>query len=672
LYPGGGSGLSSVDFEQTEDRRRRRTVARPFVPEPSRVPPGLQSRARSRCPELDCLRGRLPPGTLATAEQRALALGIGADRVLITAGVISEDNYVRALAGWLRVPFERLDLARDACPLRDEQFIDAARFGLLPLRVGETFIWVIAPQVLTARHLVTGAHPLPKDRFRLTSPQRLQQFVLQYGTKALGARAADALRIARPELSAAVCPPPVRVAWFAAIAAVASAAIVFPGPASVLTSAVLALTFLAWTGLRLVGAATAWRGWRPVRSAVHDLPLYTIIVALYDEAAAVPDLIGALRRLDYPREKLQIILALEPDDMATRLALMQHDLGPPFEIAIAPDVGPRTKPKALNAALALARGTFTVVFDAEDRPAPDQLHRALDVFLAEGEAIACVQARLTIDNTADGWLAKLFTAEYAGLFDVLLPGLSERGLPLPLGGSSNHFRTDALREIGGWDPYNVTEDADLGMRLARFGHGAAVIASTTYEEAPARIGPWIRQRTRWFKGWTQTWLVHMRHPVRLARELGLDGFLTFQLVVGGTVLSALVHPLFIALFAYALATERLLPGADFASVILAALCGGALVAGYLTSAALGLIGLKRRGLLRHGFVLLLMPLHWLLLSAAAWRALWQLLRDPYRWEKTAHGLARTSRLAAFAGVARTTITLRNNGADRRPRPRAAA
>jgi len=374
------------------------------------------------------------------AEQRALALGIGADRVLITAGVISEDDYVRALAGWLRVPFERLDLPREMCPLRDEQFIDAAKFGLLPLRVGDTFIWVIAPQVLTARHLVTGTHPLPKDRFRLTSPRRLQQFVLDHGKEALGARAADALRVARPELSAAVCPPPVRIAWLASTAAVASAAIVFPGPAAVLTSAALALTFLAWTGLRLMGAATAWHGWRPVRSAAHDLPLYTIIVALYDEAAAMPDLIAALRRLDYPREKLQVIFALEPGDMATRLALMQHELGPPFEIAIAPDVGPRTKPKALNAALALARGTFTVVFDAEDRPAPDQLHRALDVFLAQGEAIACVQARLTIDNTADGWLAKLFTAEYAGLFDVLLPGLSERGLPLPLGGSSNHFR----------------------------------------------------------------------------------------------------------------------------------------------------------------------------------------------------------------------------------------
>src|SRR6185295_1396232 len=143
-----------VEFEKSEDRRRR-ALARPFVPEPSRVSPRPQSRGRSRCPELDCLRGTFPPGTLAAAEQRAVALGIGADRVLITAGVISENDYIRALAAWLRVPFERLDLPRAACPLRDEQFIDAVKFGLLPLRIGDAFIYVIAPQVLTARHLVT-------------------------------------------------------------------------------------------------------------------------------------------------------------------------------------------------------------------------------------------------------------------------------------------------------------------------------------------------------------------------------------------------------------------------------------------------------------------------------------------------------------------------------------
>jgi cellulose synthase/poly-beta-1,6-N-acetylglucosamine synthase-like glycosyltransferase len=246
-------------------------------------------------------------------------------------------------------------------------------------------------------------------------------------------------------------------------------------------------------------------------------------------------------------------------------------------------------------------------------------------------------------------LARLFTAEYAGQFDVLLPGLAQLRLPLPLGGSSNHFRTQALREAGGWDPYNVTEDADLGMRLARLGYRAAVISSTTYEEAPAHVRPWIRQRTRWFKGWMQTWLVHMRHPLRVARELGLNGFLAFQLVVGGTVLSALIHPVFIVAGGYLLATNQLFDaGGSILGQALSWLYVGAFLSGYLTSAVLGLIGLRRRNLLRQGWVLLLMPIHWLLLSVAAWRALYQLLFDPFHWEKTAHGLAQTSRLADSA------------------------
>ena len=204
---------------------------------------------------------------------------------------------------------------------------------------------------------------------------------------------------------------------------------------------------------------------------------------------------------NYPLEKLDIKLVLEPDDHVTREAIAKLQLGPPFEVLLAPDHGPRTKPKALNAALPFVRGTFVAVFDAEDQPEPDQLRLALEAFVANDERLACVQARLTIDNTADSWLTRLFTAEYAGLFDVFLPGLATWRLPLPLGGSSNHFRVSVLREVGAWDPYNVTEDADLGMRLARFGYRTAVIPSTTYEEAPARLGPWLRQRTRWFKGW---------------------------------------------------------------------------------------------------------------------------------------------------------------------------
>jgi cellulose synthase/poly-beta-1,6-N-acetylglucosamine synthase-like glycosyltransferase len=192
---------------------------------------------------------------------------------------------------------------------------------------------------------------------------------------------------------------------------------------------------------------------------------------------------------------------LEADDHETRRALAALDLGPPFAIITAPALGPRTKPKALNVALPFAHGSFTVIYDAEDVPEPDQLRRAFDTFIAADERLACVQASLTIDNTTDSWLARMFTASYAGHFEGFLPAMAALRLPFPLGGSSNHFRTAALRRVGGWDPYNVTEDADLGIRLHRFGYRCAALSSATYEEAPARFGPWLKQRTRWYKGW---------------------------------------------------------------------------------------------------------------------------------------------------------------------------
>ncbi len=240
----------------------------------------------------------------------------------------------------------------------------------------------------------------------------------------------------------------------------------------------LCTVFLAAAALRLssalVHAAPAANN--RIGSPPTELPIYTIICALYREAAVVQNLVAAIRALDYPPEKLDVKFVLEADDTETRDALATLDLGPPFEIITAPPIGPRTKPKALNVALPLARGSYTVVFDAEDVPEPDQLRRAVAAFMAADDRLACLQASLTIDNTADNWLARMFTANYAGQFDVFLPGLAALRLPFPLGGSSNHFRTAVLRKIGGWDPYNVTEDADLGIRLCRLGYRSAALA----------------------------------------------------------------------------------------------------------------------------------------------------------------------------------------------------
>jgi cellulose synthase/poly-beta-1,6-N-acetylglucosamine synthase-like glycosyltransferase len=610
--------------------------------------------AATACPELDCIRHALPPWLAADAERRAANLGIGADRVLIAANAIDEEHYLEAFAGLHGLAFDRLVLlARDACPLDDRRLIEAAATGLLPLRICGELIWVVAPRVVAARQIARLLAPRPElaRRIRITTPARLRAYADRHTRATLGDHAVDGLRQTWPNLSSAPrawCAPP--FALLATLAILATAAAVAPAALLVAVNVALAIVFLTWTVLRLVSIALVRRGPAAgTRIGDDRLPVYTVICALYREARSVRSLVASLAALDYPPEKLQVILVLERDDIATRVAIDALALAPPFEIVTVPDAGPRTKPKALNAALPFARGTFTVVYDAEDRPEPGQLRAALAMFRQDSERLGCVQAALTIDNMQDSMLTRMFTAEYAGQFDVFLPGLAALRLPLPLGGSSNHFRTATLRAVGAWDPYNVTEDADLGMRLARFGYRIAVVPSTTFEEAPARLGPWLRQRTRWLKGWMQTWLVHMREPRMLVRDLGPAGMLTFQLVVGGNVLAPLVQPIFVACIAYTLMSDAVLFGTDGPLVAsLTWLFGITIGAGYLSSIALGALGLRQRGLLATAWVLVFTPIHWLLLSLAAWRALFQLLSDPYRWEKTEHGLARTSRRGRMA------------------------
>ena len=604
------------------------------------------------CPELDCIRSLIAADVIEAAERRAANLGVGADRVLIAAGELSEETYLRSFAAALGSAFEPLDdISREFCPLNDQRLIESAAVGILPLRIDNELYLVVAPRSCASRRIwqLIEENPARAQWFRFTSAERLSRFVLRHDGKAIAARAAGHLKKTRPMLSAG---PP---RWHINIASVAIAVLLtiaaaFAAPATTALAAEVALAaiFLAWLGLRLSCVFVK----RLVCDASSDLPddalpVYTVIAALYREAASVDGLLRAIERLNYPAEKLDVIIAVEADDRETRAAIATRSARIPITVIPVPAQGPRTKPKALNVALPFAHGTFTVISDAEDRPEPNQLRRALQAFRAGADDLGCVQARLCIDNSADSWLTRLFTAEYAGQFDVFLPGLAALRLPVPLGGSSNHFHTATLRETGGWDPYNVTEDADLGMRLARFGWRSGVIDSTTYEEAPARIGPWLRQRTRWFKGWMQTWLVHMRQPCRLLRDLGPAGFFTFQLIVGGSALAALVHPLFMGALIYSVVSGTPIWRGDSATAaILGAVYGTTVIVGYLASAFLGWLGLLRRGLRSMAGALLLTPLHWLLLSLAAWRALYQLVLAPYAWEKTEHGLAKNSRRAA--------------------------
>jgi cellulose synthase/poly-beta-1,6-N-acetylglucosamine synthase-like glycosyltransferase len=578
----------------------------------------------SACPELDCVRHLLPHRIVAAAERRALSIGTGAERVLICADAMTEEAYLAALANSLGTSYERLDgVARADCPLDDERLIEAAAAGLLPLRQGNRLIWIIAPRGLTARRLADPRQPRPQwlGAFRLTSADRLRHFVERHGRAALGKRATESLRRSQPLFSNA---PRARVRrGIRAIAFVLLAfaiLAVLPLAAIEALSGLLCAMFLAASILRVLTACfDDDAAPRELRIADSGLPVYTIICALYREAAVVGDLVAAIRALDYPPEKLDVKFVLEADDRETQAALGRLNLGPPFEIIVTPPIGPRTKPKALGVALplALARGAY---------------HENARYYWVCG---TCANRPLT----------RMFTANYAGQFDAFLPGLAALCLPFPLGGSSNHFRTALLRKTGGWDPYNVTEDADLGIRLCRLGYRSKSLPSVTYEEAPARFVPWLHQRTRWYKGWMQTWLVHMRRPGRLWRDLGPAGAIVFQILFAANVLAALIHPLFmtgLGFMFYALPTQW--GAAIMASA--APIFAMSLLSGYASTVVLDVIGLKRRGLLGHAWVLVLTPLHWLLLSFAAWRALFQLLYAPQRWEKTEHGLARTSRVAS--------------------------
>src|SRR5208282_646403 len=263
---------------------------------------------------------------------------------------------------------------------------------------------------------------------------------------------------------------------------------------------------------------------RPVAPpALSDraLPTYTIIAPMYREASVAAQFVAALKALDYPAAKLEIKLVLENDDSETAAALRKTGLAPNMEIVITPDGAPRTKPRALNVALPLARGKLLAIYDAEDRPEPDQLRIAAAAYAVAGPRVACLQARLTVDNGGDGFFPYFFAVGYASLFDVINPGLGKLGMPMPLGGTSNHFRTALLRRVVGWDAWNVTEDADLGLRLARFGYQVETIDSATYEDAPVTFSDWLGQRTRWLKGWMQTLAVFLRTPRHYIRKMGL-------------------------------------------------------------------------------------------------------------------------------------------------------
>jgi len=367
-----------------------------------------------------------------------------------------------------------------------------------------------------------------------------------------------------------------------------------------------------------------------------DLPTYTILIPLYREALVLPRLVAGLSGLDYPPEKLDIQLLMEEDDPVTQEACAQLDLPPQFHPVVVPDSQPKTKPKACNYGLYLCDSECLVIFDAEDRPEPDQLRKAAAAFRKVPEHIVCLQAKLNFYNQRHNLLTRWFTSEYSVWFDLFLPGLTASGWPIPLGGTSNHFKVGALKAIGGWDPFNVTEDCDLGIRLHKHGYGAAMINSTTWEEANGNFLSWFRQRSRWVKGYIQTYLVHMRHPLKLLRQLGPGSFASFQMTIGGAVACFLLNPIYWLMTLLWYLTHSAIISAIFPTPIYALGTFCFLIATFVF-VYITVVGCLNRGYYDLVKYSVLTPVYWLMMSWGAYKAVAQLITRPHYWEKTDHG-----------------------------------
>ncbi len=424
----------------------------------------------------------------------------------------------------------------------------------------------------------------------------------------------------------------------AVLALLATLALAQPTAFALGLLAFFAVTLVLLVGLKLAAllAALALRPAPVIPPGGGINPIITIIMALYRESDIAPRLVARLARLDYPTELLDVLLVVEEDDRMTRDALAASELPEWMRVITVPRGSVKTKPRALNHALVYARGAIVGVYDAEDAPDPDQLTRVVAQFQRSGPEVACLQGMLDYYNPRTNWLSRCFTIEYAGWFRLILPGIARLRLVVPLGGTTLFFRRNVLEELGAWDAHNVTEDADLGLRLARHGYRTEIVETVTGEEANCRALPWIKQRSRWQKGYMMTWAVHMRAPLLLLRQLGPWRFLGVQVLILGSIVQSLLSPL---------AWTFWLVPLGFAHPLFAALPAAAVWAMTATfilsdavNLAIGLIGLHRSG---HGISLLWVvttKLYYPLASLSAYKALIELATRPFYWDKTTHGL----------------------------------
>jgi len=546
-------------------------------------------------------------------------------------------------ATWASLPYRAAvpPASRESAPII--QLDGIAEVRTIRAEVDNREIVYCAPRFdgLTRLASYIESHPGLRDRICLVPIDALRGEIAQSNSTQLLDESRQRLARLWPFASAHLdLPLSTRIAFVLGVVALSLAAALAPYWSKPVFMPLVGLLLAVPGAIRMVAAVLPREGDLEPSHQLSDaeLPTYSVLIPLRNEAEMVLQLGRAMQALDYPREKLDIKFVVELRSDATVAAVRKILDEPSFELVIVPEAPPHTKPKALNYGLPLVRGEHVVVYDAEDIPAPDQLRRAASTFAAN-PGLDCLQAELTIDNAAENWLTALFAGEYAGQFGLMLPLLARLRLPMPLGGTSNHFRVRSLRELGGWDAFNVTEDADLGTRLSRVRYRSAILASQTREEAPISLAAWMAQRTRWMKGWMQTLIVHNRSPRRLLEDIGWRGFLAFEIYVGSMIVSALLHMVFLASFVAALLGLRsglVIDAWDAVSMLI-------LLVGYGGAGALAVAGLLRLGQPRLLIRQLGLPLYWLLHSIATVRALHELLVRPYFWAKTEHGRTRMRR-----------------------------
>lgn len=607
---------------------------------------------------------------IAPADLRRAALAAWRTRTdalpwLICDEVITQHDYYRLLASHLGLPF-----------IHEPRLAPAARFpeclhaGVAPLALDEQLpsaprmVMAPGPDQITMLMLRCQAG-LPRDGgLALTDPEALRSAVFACCAAEIAGTAADALPRRDPALSIKTgLWPHQRAMLLAGILMIGACAILIgPMVAYLVVTAMVSMLCLALANLRLLGCLFSAPVHAPVlpRDPDASLPVYSVVIALYREAGIVDQLYRAIDALDYPRAQLDVIFVLEEGDIETRNALEPLARRRGHSVLCAPEGAPRTKPRALNIALALARGEYLVVYDAEDLPEPAQLRLAASRFARSGPELGCLQARLAIDNDRDGFLASCFAIEYAALFDVVNPGLAANRLPVPLGGTSNHFRVAALRALSGWDAWNVTEDADLGLRLAFEGFDVGDLPTTTWEEAPVTLRNWFGQRKRWMKGFLQTAITHTRRPRRAVAQAGSIAYAGALAATAGAVITAMAYPMVFLVLAVLMLTVGAKgvglepfwigwlpppPGREQPLALIAlSLAFVATLAGILSMVLPPAVALWRRRWFRLYPVLLLMPFYYLLVSAAAWMGLVELCRNASRWNKTEHGVSRSRRM----------------------------